>query len=113
MNLINPDQILFEEISAMIEQTKRTIYTQANRESVLLFWNIGRRINDDVLLNKRADYGKQIVVSLSRQLVAEYWTTLPPRVEFERKIHTILSETRERISRRQLLFLDTEQSVDM
>ena len=68
MDLINPEQVLFEEIASMIEQTKRTIYTQANRESVLLFWNIGRRVNDDVLKNKRADYGKQIVVSLSRQL---------------------------------------------
>ena len=72
MDLMNPDNILFEEISAMIERTKRTIYTQANRESVLLFWNIGRRVNDDVLQNKRADYGKQIVVSLSRQLSEKY-----------------------------------------
>jgi phosphoribosylformimino-5-aminoimidazole carboxamide ribonucleotide (ProFAR) isomerase len=72
MDLMNTDKILFEEISAMIERAKRTIYTQANRESVLLFWNIGRRVNDDVLQNKRADYGKQIVVSLSRQLTEKY-----------------------------------------
>ena len=72
MDLMSSEQVLFEEISSMIEQTKRTIYTQANRESVLLFWNIGRRINDDVLQNKRADYGKQIVVSLSRQLTEKY-----------------------------------------
>ena len=46
MDLMNPEQILFEEISIMIERTKRTIYTQANRESVLLFLNIGRRVNE-------------------------------------------------------------------
>jgi len=59
----------------MIEQTKHSIYTQANRESVLLFWNIGRRINYSILQNKRADYGKQIVVSLSRQLTEKYGRT--------------------------------------
>jgi len=72
MDLMNSERVLFEEISEMIEQAKRTIYKQANRESVVLFWNIGRRINDDVLHNKRADYGKQIVVSLSRQLTEKY-----------------------------------------
>jgi hypothetical protein len=37
-----------------------------------LFWKIGQRINDEVLQNKRADYGKQIVVTLSRQLTDKY-----------------------------------------
>ena len=36
-------------------------------------------------------------------LVAEYWTTLPPKKEFEAKIHTILSEERERLERRKLI----------
>jgi predicted nuclease of restriction endonuclease-like (RecB) superfamily len=35
--------------------------------------------------------------------VAEYWTQLPPKHEFERKIREILSEARERIERRGLL----------
>jgi predicted nuclease of restriction endonuclease-like (RecB) superfamily len=36
-------------------------------------------------------------------IVAEYWTALPPKKEFEEKIHAILSETRERLARRNLL----------
>ena len=36
-------------------------------------------------------------------VVAEYWTTLPPKVEFEQKIHSILLETKERLERRKLL----------
>jgi predicted nuclease of restriction endonuclease-like (RecB) superfamily len=35
--------------------------------------------------------------------VAEYWTQLPPKHEFERKIREILSEARERLERRKLL----------
>ncbi|MDR1000917.1 MAG: PDDEXK nuclease domain-containing protein [Clostridiales bacterium] len=72
MDVVNPDNILFDEISTMIEQSKRAIYAQANHETVLLFWRIGQRVNNEVLQNKRADYGKQIVVSLSRQLTEKY-----------------------------------------
>ena len=36
-------------------------------------------------------------------VVAEYWTTLPPKKEFEEKIHRILIEERERLVRRKLL----------
>ncbi len=38
----------------------------------LLFWQVGNQINEFVLTHKRAEYGKQIVVSLSRQLVERY-----------------------------------------
>ena len=72
MDLMSSEQTLFEEISAIIERSRRVIFTQANRETVLLFWRIGHRINDDILRNKRADYGKQIVVTLSRQLSEKY-----------------------------------------
>jgi predicted nuclease of restriction endonuclease-like (RecB) superfamily len=35
--------------------------------------------------------------------VAEYWTQLPPKAEFERKIREILTEAQERLERRKLL----------
>ena len=35
--------------------------------------------------------------------VAEYWTAMPPKAEFERKIREILAQARERLSRRKLL----------
>jgi predicted nuclease of restriction endonuclease-like (RecB) superfamily len=72
MDLLSPEQLLFEEVSSMIEQSRCATYSQANQETVLLFWNIGRRVNRDVLQHKRADYGKRIVVTLSRQLVERY-----------------------------------------
>jgi predicted nuclease of restriction endonuclease-like (RecB) superfamily len=37
-----------------------------------LYWKIGKRVNQDILENKRAEYGKQIVVLLSRQLVSDH-----------------------------------------
>ena len=41
-------------------------------------------------------------------VVAEYWTTLPSKAEFEQKIHTIITETRERLARRNLLMPNEE-----
>jgi len=35
-------------------------------------------------------------------MVAEYWTAMPSKDEFERKIHTLLMEARARLERRQL-----------
>ncbi|MCL1995117.1 MAG: hypothetical protein FWG63_02835 [Defluviitaleaceae bacterium] len=41
-------------------------------------------------------------------MVAEYWTSLPPKAEFEQKIQTILAETRERMAQRNLLAGETK-----
>jgi len=38
----------------------------------MLYWHIGKRINSDILNNKRAEYGKQIIATLSQQLTLEY-----------------------------------------
>jgi hypothetical protein len=45
-------------------------------------------------------------------LVAEYWTVLPPKKEFEAKIHALLIEERERLERRKLLTEGNRDSLD-
>jgi predicted nuclease of restriction endonuclease-like (RecB) superfamily len=75
MDLVNRDQVIYEEISALIEQSRRIVYAHVNSATVLLFWRIGQRINREILINKRADYGKHIVVTLSRQLTGKYGRT--------------------------------------
>ena len=72
MNLMDNENILYEEISELIEQSRRIIYVHNSGTTVLLFWEIGRRINSDILDNKRADYGKKIVSQLATQLTGEY-----------------------------------------
>jgi predicted nuclease of restriction endonuclease-like (RecB) superfamily len=45
--------------------------------------------------------------------VAEYWTDLPPKVEFERKIREIYYEAQERLERRKMLTIgDGKKTVD-
>lgn len=63
---------LFNEISQLIEHSQQQLVIQANSTLTMLFWHIGTRINKSILQNKRADYGKQIVVTLSRQLTEKY-----------------------------------------
>ena len=45
--------------------------------------------------------------------VAQYWTALPPKAEFERKIKEILAEANERLNRRKLLTSgDVQREID-
>jgi predicted nuclease of restriction endonuclease-like (RecB) superfamily len=67
-----PEPPLLAEISALIEQARGVVVSQANYALTLLFWEIGKRVNEAVLQNQRAGYGKQIVVTLARQLTEKY-----------------------------------------
>ncbi|CAN5898810.1 PDDEXK nuclease domain-containing protein [soil metagenome] len=62
------ESALFSEINNLIEQSHSKVLSQVNSALALLFWQVGKRINEFILEHKRAEYGKQIVVTLSRQL---------------------------------------------
>lgn len=78
MNEPTIEQALFNELSQLIEQSRRQAVIQINSALTILFWQIGKRINREILQNKRVDYGKQIVVTLSRQLSRSHIHTHPP-----------------------------------
>ena len=63
---------LLAELSQLIEQSQIQVAITANSTVTLLFWQVGNRINNHILQNKRADYGKQIVPTVSAQLEKEY-----------------------------------------
>ena len=63
---------LVKEISVLIEESKQHVSKVANSSLTLLFWHVGKRINDVVLKNQRAEYGKQIVGTVARQLENKY-----------------------------------------
>lgn len=63
---------LLKEISILIDESQLKAVVYANSVLTQLFWQIGTKINRLVLENQRADYGKQIVVALSRQLSEKY-----------------------------------------
>ncbi len=75
------EKALFNEISLLIEQSKQHVVSQANSTLTLLFWNVGKRINSYVLQHQRAQYGKQIVGTLSRHLSWSHFLVLLPLKE--------------------------------
>lgn len=63
---------LVDELSALIEQSKKQVASVANSALTLLFWQVGKRINQEILNNQRAEYAKAIVATLAVQLQTKY-----------------------------------------
>lgn len=63
---------LITDLRTLINEARNKVALIVNTEITLLYWHIGKRINEEVLGNQRAEYGKQIVSTLSTQLTEEY-----------------------------------------
>jgi len=63
---------LFSEIKNLIEEARHNVALAVNATTTVLYWNIGERINTEILDNKRAIYGKEVIKSLSQNLTEEY-----------------------------------------
>lgn len=77
MNINTPqqDKQLFSDICQIKDTARIQVAVKANTELTLMYWHIGRRINTDVLGNQRAEYGKQVVLTLSAQLQERFQTS--------------------------------------
>ena len=67
-DLTQPSDRLFHEIRQLIDTAKQRAAVAINAEITLLYWQVGKRIQTEVLQGQRGEYGKQIIVSLSIQL---------------------------------------------
>ncbi|RLD36782.1 MAG: DUF1016 domain-containing protein, partial [Bacteroidetes bacterium] len=63
---------LFSEIKQLIEEAKQNVAIVVNATTTILYWSIGERINTEILGNKRAEYGKEVIKSLSQNLTEKY-----------------------------------------
>ena len=63
---------LLQSIISLIDTARTNVALAVNRELTLLYWNIGKQINEDILKNSRADYGKTIVLELSKELTTQF-----------------------------------------
>jgi len=68
----NGEQELLSRLSELIEYSKQRISSQANSILTMLFWQIGKDINDYVLEHERAEYGKYIMSTVSTHLTEKY-----------------------------------------
>lgn len=63
---------LFLDIKKLIDQGRRQAVAAVNSSLTFTYWNIGKRINDEVLHGERAEYGKQVIIELAQELVRQY-----------------------------------------
>lgn len=66
------DLQLLGHIRFLIEESKKQVAVTVNATMSMLYWQIGKKINDEVAQHHGETYGKQIVATLWRQLSAEY-----------------------------------------
>ncbi|MBQ6208622.1 MAG: DUF1016 family protein [Prevotella sp.] len=64
--------MLFNDVCDIIDNVRVRVATYVNTEVCMTNWSIGKRIKEDVLFNKRAEYGKQVLKRLSVKLIAKY-----------------------------------------
>ncbi len=63
---------LLGELRALIQAVRTRVATVVNAELTILHWRIGKRLLAENLHEGRADYGQQILASLSQQLEEEF-----------------------------------------
>lgn len=70
--LKNQPPELLGDIKQLIHSAKQKAAIAINSELTLLYWQIGKRINNEVLGGERADYGKKIIAGLAKSLTAQF-----------------------------------------
>ncbi len=69
MNLaLNNYQDFLAKVQKIIQETERDIIQKVNREKVEMCWQIGKIIDEHLLQNNRADYGKKLFSTLAKDI---------------------------------------------
>ena len=73
------DVMLFHDLAHIIEQGKNQLVKQVNSTITLVYWQVGKKINEHILNNQRAEYAKEIVSTVSTQLKQVYGKSFEER----------------------------------
>lgn len=63
---------LLTDVRKMILQAREGVARAVDTGLTTLYWHVGRRVRQDILKEKRAEYGGRIVSALGRQLEKEF-----------------------------------------
>jgi len=72
MKVVSSEVKLIDSLKNLILESKNSAIANVNSILTMMYWEIGNTINQDILKNSRAEYGKSIVVSVSRELKKEF-----------------------------------------
>lgn len=68
----NPSSSVLAEVRSLILEARQQTARMVNAGLTLLYWQVGNRIQREILKERRAEYGAEIVRSLSAQLEVEF-----------------------------------------
>lgn len=63
---------LIKDISVLIDNAKVRVAIKVNSEMTMLYWNIGKRIQEEILKSTRAEYGQEVIKMLAKDLLSLY-----------------------------------------
>lgn len=63
---------LTDRISVLIQSAKNRVNQAINHTMVHLYWQIGKMIKEEVIKNEKAEYGEQVIQTLSNNLSVRY-----------------------------------------
>ena len=66
------ENLLYNDVCEIIDRARVRVATYVNTEVCLTNWYVGKRIKEDVLFNRRAEYGKKVLRRLSVRLIGKY-----------------------------------------
>lgn len=72
MNELDKEHKLIGQLSTLIESAQTTVNKAINRSMVMLYWQIGKTIQDELLQYEKPDYGKQVMQKLAIKLSEQY-----------------------------------------
>jgi DUF1016 N-terminal domain len=99
---------LLQELRELIQSARQTVALAVNTGLTLLYWRVGERIRKEILKERRAQYGEEILQALSTKLVGEFGrgfspryltsiTKLPLKDLLRQRLHQALTQTRARL----------------
>lgn len=102
--IITPDtDALVRDLKELIDEARSAVAATVNVGLTLLYWQVGKRVNTEILKGGRAEYGKGILATVSQQLTEAYgqgfsYSALTRMMTFsevfpEREIVATLSQT--------------------
>lgn len=65
---------IYKDISGLIQQKKNSVRNVVNDAMISLYWGIGKRLSEELMGERKPEYGKHIVEEISQRLARQYGT---------------------------------------
>ncbi|MBN6066279.1 DUF1016 domain-containing protein [Aggregatibacter actinomycetemcomitans] len=72
MSLMTTENTFTTEITELVRNMKQRMAVVVNAELTMLYWHIGNRINQYILQGERAEYGEEVIRTLSERLTEQF-----------------------------------------